>query len=123
MTLGRFTLIIFLVCFAFATANITLSYVHKQDIHELLSGKNKCIQCNLNNAKLTGLNLEGYDLTQASMVGADLRCANLKKANLSGAILKSANLTGAKLDEADLLFTNMDNVTWEDGTDCRDYGA
>ncbi|HET9843493.1 MAG TPA: pentapeptide repeat-containing protein [Gammaproteobacteria bacterium] len=120
MTLGRFVLILFFIAFAFITSHLTLSFVHKQDIHQLSSGEKKCVHCNLNKADLAKWDLRGYDLTQASMVGADLRCANLEKAILAGATMKFANLTGANLEGADLLFTNLEQVVWEDGTDCEE---
>jgi uncharacterized protein YjbI with pentapeptide repeats len=120
MTLGRFVLILFLVAAAFITANIALSFANKQGISQLNSDSKACQHCKLNKADLAGWDLSGYDLTQASFIEADLRCANLNKAILAGANMKAANLTGATLEGADLLFTNMDKVVWEDGTDCND---
>ncbi len=119
MTLGRFVLIFFLVSAAFITTNLTMSFFHQQNIHQLKADDKACTHCNLNNANLAGWDLTGYDLTQSSFVGADLRCSNLQKSRLAGANLKAANLTGAELEGADLSLTNMDQVIWEDGTDCN----
>lgn len=116
-------MLIFLVAGTFVTANIVLSFMHKQDIHQLMTDDHACPHCNLNQANLAGWDLNGFDLTQASMVGADLRCSNLKNSILAGANMKGSNLTGAQLDGADLLFANMDKVIWEDGTDCDEIVA
>ena len=65
-----------------------------QDLRRL-QGTNKCPNCDLRGADLTGANLRGAILTGADLSGAILINANLSGANLSGANLSNANLTGA----------------------------
>jgi hypothetical protein len=59
-----------------------------------------CRQCNLQDAKLKGLNAEGGDVTNSDFRGADLYKANFKDADLTGAQFGGANLHGADLTGA-----------------------
>jgi len=70
------------VLFGLATAP---AYAFNQASLTKLQSTNKCKDCDLSEAVLTGANL----------MGADLERANLKGADLTG-----ANLTGAELEKA-----------------------
>lgn len=91
---------------------------------------NKCPNCDLSGADLTGTRLAEADLSGANLSGArlggpgviaaDLRYANFKGADLSGAdlrgvILEGANLSDAKLEKAMLVgaylrFSNLEGA-------------
>jgi uncharacterized protein YjbI with pentapeptide repeats len=95
-----------------------------------LRQSNKCPNCDLSGADLTGTRLAEADLSGANLRGArlggpgviaaDLRYANLKGADLSGAdlrgvVLEGANLTDAKLEKAMLVgaylrFSNLEGA-------------
>ena len=70
-----------------------------------LKDTNKCVECNLYKAILSGANLRIANLIRANLSGADLSGADLIGANLSG-----ANLIGADLDGADLIGAIMNGV-------------
>src|SRR5262245_47688057 len=67
-----------------------------------LTSEKSCPDCDLRNAKLSGLDLSNANLTGANLRGADLRKANLTGANLDAADLSNANLSRANLVGADL---------------------
>ena len=87
-------------------------------LRSLNNPSKECIQCNLQGRKLVNRDLRGYNLSGSNLRGADLRCADLSYAHLFGADLTGANLSGAQLTGAEMLYTKMDRVIWQDGSQC-----
>ena len=86
-----------------------------------LKDTNKCVECNLYKAILSGANLRIANLIRANLSGADLSGADLIGADLTRADLSKANLGGANLIGANLDFTYMNgailcNTTMPDGS-------
>ncbi len=65
---------------------------------------NKCRNCYLAYAKLSGMDLAYADLSNANLIGATFIQATLMGANLGGAKIAGANFTGAQ---------------WTDGSICQ----
>jgi len=116
------------VLFGLATAP---AYAFNQADLTKLQSTNKCKDCDLSEAALTGVNLMGADLERANLSGADLTganlmgadlekanlgIANLSDANLSGADLEKANLRGANVTGANLTNASLEKVTMPDGS-------
>lgn len=84
----------------------------------------KGLPCNLNGARLSGVNLtdacldgadlRGADLTDATLDGVSLVNADLRGATLTRAHCVTTNLTGAKLDHADLSEAQLGSATLTD---------
>ncbi len=77
---------------------------------------NACSNCNLEDAKLAGMNLanavlNGTKLTRADLSSAILTNASLYGAKLASAQLPNADLTGANLSGANLRFANFRGAT------------
>jgi uncharacterized protein YjbI with pentapeptide repeats len=96
-----------LVVFGLAT---TPAYAFNQASLTQLLSTNRCKDCDLSEAVLTGANLMGADLERANLKGADLTGANLMGADLEKADLGTANLSDANLLEADLEKANLTGV-------------
>lgn len=56
-----------------------------------------CVQCDLQDADLKGLDARNGDVTKSDLRGADLYKAQLRGADLTGALFAGANLSGADL--------------------------
>ena len=83
---------------------------------ELLLETNRCYECNLERADLSGEDLEEADLEGANLQGANLQAADLEGANLKGAMLSAADLRKADLDEADLYKADLSNADLTDAS-------
>ena len=84
-----------------------------KDHLDTLLETNECVDCNLNNANLSGANLERTDLGHRMEYGWDdsyMVITNLAGANLTGANLTRADLTGANLSEAKLSRANLNEA-------------
>jgi uncharacterized protein YjbI with pentapeptide repeats len=94
-----------LVCLLVIFAGKTRAF----DEHDLkqLQETNKCRNCDLSGAILTGANLKKAILTGANLKGARLNSASLEHADLSNANLSKTDLTHAHLDQANLQWANL----------------
>jgi uncharacterized protein YjbI with pentapeptide repeats len=63
---------------------------------ETLIRENRCTNCYLVNAKLSGMDLSGADLRGANLTGATFIRSTLVGANLSGTKKVGANFSGAQ---------------------------
>ncbi len=75
----------------------------KRNIDTLLR-TNRCVNCYLAYAKLSGIDLTDADLRGSNLIGTTFIRATLLRANLAGAKLAGANFSGAQ---------------WIDGSICR----
>jgi len=83
------------------------------DLEKLLK-TNRCMECNLSRADLSGKNLKGAHLERANLAGANLYKATLEKANLKETDLAGANLEKTDLEDADLYKANLS------GANCKE---
>lgn len=82
------------VCLIIVSGNV---HAFRQEDLEKLKQDDKCSQCDLSDANLSGQHLPNADLS-----GSNLSGANLSNTNLSGAYLNQTNLSGADLTGATL---------------------
>ena len=76
-----------------------------------LKDENKCVECDLRGADLSGL-----DLTWANLSGSKLQKANFAGARMTSVDLSGANLTNAVLSYAYLNGAKLCNTTMPDGS-------
>ena len=88
------------------------------DLQELRA-TNRCVKCDLREAKLKGTDLNEANLRGAKLWLADLENANLSRANLRGADLSIANLVRANLTDTDLTNTVLEEIQLTDARLCR----
>lgn len=91
--------------------------------------------CDMQEARLRGVDLSGGNLSYANFARADLSGSRLRRAVLVGVNFNSANLNNANLDGADLSFSDLrgatlvsvslkgavlDRAIWPDGRQCAE---
>lgn len=74
----------------------------QQRIIEDMLDKDRCVECDLTGADLSGENLKGADLERIILTNAKLIETDFREANLKGAVFQGADLRNADFREADL---------------------
>lgn len=76
-----------------------------------LNPSTSCVNADLSDKDLSGIDLSNSDFTGADMSEADLSDTNLSGANLTEASLKGAKIIDTNLDNANLTKTNLTDAT------------
>lgn len=73
----------------------------QKTIEEMLDN-DRCVECDLTGADISGKNLKGADLERIILTNAKLSGVDFREANLKGAVFQGADLRDADFREADL---------------------
>ncbi len=92
----------FLFIFLILLISTPMSYAYDPDDLMKLKGFSQCLDCDLSNANLKGMDLTDVTIDRTNLKGADLNRADLTGVDLRGNILRGADLTKANLTGADL---------------------